>query len=85
MPINEQAARIATPGKGKVQPARGKGNVGIVTVWDGNFSNNYPGEVNCRTSSHINYGDGPCVEYVNQGDMEGDDPRGDLKNVREYH
>jgi hypothetical protein len=82
MPINEQAARI---GNGKqVQPAQGKTRAGIVTVWDGNFSNNYDGAVNCRGASRINYGEGETVEYVNQPDMTPDDPDAQVDGVCEY-
>jgi hypothetical protein len=77
------AARI---GNGvQVQPDGGKNDVGIVTNWDGNFSNNYEGKVNCRKATHIHYGEGECNEYVNQPDMTPDDPTADVDGVREYH
>lgn len=84
MPIREPAARIATPGKGKVQPAGGKYNAGVVTVWDGNFSNNYDGAINCRTSTGIHYGEGECVEYVNQPDVLPGDEDALVDDVHEY-
>lgn len=84
MPINEPAARIGTPGKGKIQPAQGKTRAGIVTVWDGNFSNNYDGEVNCRGAGSIHYGEGENVEYVNQPDVTPDDSDALVDGVHEY-
>lgn len=77
------AARI---GNGvQVQPDGGKNDVGIVTNWDGNFSNNYEGKVNCRTAGQIDYGEGENQGYVNQPDMTVDSPDADVEGVREYH
>lgn len=83
MPIDEPAACINGPSK-RLQPAQGKTNVGIVTSWDGNFSNNYDGAVNCRTSTGIAYGEGENVQYVNQPDMTVDDPDALVDGVHEY-
>ncbi len=83
MSITDPAACI---GNGKaVQPARGKNPVGVVSTFDGNFSNNYEGKVNCRTASSIAYGEGENVDYVNQPNQTVDDPDAAVDGVREYH
>jgi hypothetical protein len=82
MPIREPAARIGNGAK--VQPARGKNNVGVVTNWDGNFSNNYENHVNCRTATEIHYGEGEYNQYVNRPDQTPDDPDSAVDGVHEY-
>lgn len=83
MPIREPAARI---GNGKqVQPAQGKqGRAGVVAIFDGNFSNNYDGAINCRGASRIHYGPGEYTEYINQPDQTPDDPDIMVDGVCEY-
>lgn len=83
MPIREPAARIDGPQK-KLQPARGKYNVGVVANADGNFSNNYEGLVNCRTATQIHYGEGETNQYVNRPDQTPDDPDAAVDGVHEY-
>lgn len=82
MPINGPAARIGNGSK--VQPAPGKYKAGVVTVWDGNFSNNYDGVTNCRGASHIHYGEGECVEYVHGPTVTPDDNDALVDGVHEY-
>ena len=83
MPINEPAARIDGPQK-RLQPARGKNDVGVVAMADGNFSSNYEGKVNCRRSTGIAYGPGESVQYVNQPDMTPDDPDAMVDGVEAF-
>ena len=83
MPISEPAECINGPHK-RLQPAQGKNRAGIVTVFDGNFSNNYEGATNCRAASRIDYGEGQTVEYVNQPSMTPDDPDSGVDGIREY-
>ena len=83
-PIREPAARIDGPQR-KLQPAQGKqGRAGVVANFDGNFSNNYQGHVNCRGADHIHYGEGECTQYINQPDQTPDNPYGPVDGVHEY-
>ena len=83
MPIDEPAECISGPHK-RLQPAQGKNRAGVVTQFDGNFSNNYEGTINCRGSSGIDYGEGENVRYVNQPDMTVDDVDALVDGVHEY-
>jgi hypothetical protein len=83
MPIREPAARIDGPQK-KLQPAPGKHPAGVVANNDGNFSNNYEGKINCRGATHIQYGEGLYVEYVNQPIRTAEDPDSIVDGVHEY-
>ena len=83
MPIQEPAECINGPQK-KLQPARGKYDVGVVSNFDGNFSNNYEGKINCRKATEIHYGEGQFQEYVNQPSMTADDPDAQVDGVHEY-
>jgi hypothetical protein len=83
MPINESAECINGPHK-KLQPARGKNDVGVVAIFDGNFSNNYEGKINCRTATQIHYGPGEYNQYVNRPYQTPDDPDSAVDGVHEY-
>ena len=83
MPIQEPAESITGPYK-KLQPSMGKNRVGIVSNFDGNFSNNYDGATNSRYADHVHYGCGDHQEYTHQPEMNDDDSDALVDGVHEY-